>query len=325
MAVVGVGHFGRFHAEKIRQLPRAKLVAVADIDAGRAAEASRAFDVEAVSDHRELIGRVDAVSVVVPTHAHYRVAKDFLENGVDVLVEKPITNDLESSRHLVALAEQHQRILQVGHLARFTDMVGVLRTCLDRPRYIDSVRIAPFKPRGTDVNVILDLMIHDLDLILSLVGAPIESVDAAGAPVFSDSEDIASARLKFANGCIAHISASRISLKTERVMRIFQPEAYIRVSFDQQSIKIIRRGEGQMAPGIPNIDITDHGYTEVDALKDEIDAFLTSVIDRSPPLVSGEDGLEALRAAIMVTESLRAHAAFVEQADAARPPAESAT
>jgi predicted dehydrogenase len=325
MAVVGVGHFGRFHAEKIRQLPRAKLVAVADIDKGRAAEASLAFDVEAVGDYRDLIGRVDPVSVAVPTFAHYQVAKDFLENGVDVLVEKPITNDLKSAGHLVALAERKKLILQVGHLARFTDMVEVLRSCIDRPRYIDSVRIAPFQARGTDVNVILDLMIHDLDLVLSLVGVPIESVDAAGAPVFSESEDIANARLRFANGCIAHISASRISLKTERVMRIFQPEAYIRVGFDQQTIKIIRKGKGHMRPGIPNIETTDRHYTEVDALKQEVDAFLTSVIQRRRPLVSGQDGLEALRAAIMVTESLRAHAAFVDSVEAGRPMVQDAT
>ena len=251
----------------------------------------------------------------MPTFAHFEVAGYFLENGVDVLVEKPITEDLNSAQRLVDLAKRKARILQVGHLERFSGMIEALRKEVLRPLYIDSVRIAPFKPRGTDVNVILDLMIHDLDLILSFVDAPILSIDAAGVPVFSPREDIAGARLKFANGCIANIAASRISLKTERRMRIFQPDTYVTVDFDKRSIRTIRKPKGKGILAIPNIDIVEEDYQDGDPLEREIDSFLTAVAGRQRPVVSGEDGLEALRAALMVNDSLKAHTAFVNQVD----------
>jgi predicted dehydrogenase len=315
MAVVGVGYFGRFHAEKISHLPSAKLAAVADIDANRAAEMGNLFGVDAVTDYRDLLGKIDAVSVVVPTSEHYQVASAFLEHGADVLVEKPMTSDMESAQKLTEIARSKDRILQVGHLERFSGMAEALQRRIHRPLYIDSVRIAPFKPRGTDVNVILDLMIHDLDLILYLVDAPILSVDAAGSSVFSDSEDIASARIKFANGCVANIVASRISLKTERRMRIFEPHQYVAVDFDQRTIKTISKASGSLSPGIPKIEIEEEAYQKGDLLEREIDAFLHSVASREKPIVSGEEGAEALEAAILVTESLRSHAAFVNDID----------
>jgi predicted dehydrogenase len=315
MAVVGVGYFGRIHAEKISRLPRAKLAAVVDIDAKRAAEVGNLFDVDAVTDYRDLLGKIDAVSVVVPTSEHYQVASAFLEHGADVLVEKPMTSDLESARKLTEIARSKDRVLQVGHLERFSGMVEALQKRIHRPLYIDSIRIAPFKPRGIDVNVILDLMIHDLDLILCLVDAPILSVDAAGSSVFSDSEDIASARIKFANGCVANIVASRISLKTERKMRIFEPDQYLAVDFDQRTIKTISKAPGRLSPGVPNIEIEEMDHQERDRLEREIDAFLCSVASRQKPIVSGEEGAEALEAAILVTESLRSHAAFVNEVD----------
>jgi len=319
MAVVGVGYFGRFHAEKISQLPRAKLVAVADTDAKRAAETGNLFGVDAVTDYRDLLGKIDAVSVVVPTSEHYQVASAFLEHGADVLVEKPMTRDSESARELTKIARRKNRILQVGHLERFSGMFEALQKRIRRPLYIDSVRIAPFKPRGTDVNVILDLMIHDLDLIICLVDAPILSVDAAGSSVFSDSEDIASARIRFATGCVANIVASRVSLKTERRMRIFEPDQYLAVDFDQRTIRTISKAPGGLSPGIPNIETKEEGYQEGDNLKREIDAFLYSVASREKPIISGEEGAETLEAAILVTESLRSHAAFVEGLVAPRP------
>ena len=315
MAVVGVGYFGRIHAEKVSRLPRAKLAAVVDIDAKRAAETGSLFGVDAITDYRELLGKIDAVSVVVPTSEHYQVASAFLEHGADVLVEKPMTSDLESARKLTEIARSNDRILQVGHLERFSGMVEALQKRIHRPLYIDSVRIAPFKPRGTDVNVILDLMIHDLDLILCLVDAPILSVDAAGSSVFSDSEDIASARIKFANGCVANIVASRISLKTERRMRIFEPHQYITVDFDRRIIKTMSKGPGKLSPDALNIEIEEKEYQEGDQLEREIDAFLGSVASRQKPIVSGEEGAEALEAAILVNDSLRSHAAFVNEID----------
>ncbi len=315
IAVIGVGYFGRIHAEKISRLPRAKLAAVADIDAKRAAEMGNLFGVDAVTDYRDLLGKIDAVCVVVPTSQHYQVASAFLEHGADVLVEKPMTSDLESARKLTEIARSKDRILQVGHLERFSGMVEALQSRIHRPLYIDSVRIAPFKPRGTDINVILDLMIHDLDLILCLVDSPILSVDAAGSSVFSDSEDIASARIKFANGCVANIVASRISLKTERRMRIFEPHQYVAVDFDRRTIKTMCKGPGRFSPDAPNIEIEEKDYQKGDPLEREIDAFLGSVVSRQKPIVSGEEGVEALEAAILVNDSLRSHAAFVNEID----------
>ena len=315
MAVIGVGYFGRIHAEKISRLSRARLAAVVDIDAKRAAETGNLFGVDAVTDYRDLLGKIDAVSVAVPTSEHYQVASAFLENGADVLLEKPMTSDLDSARKLTEIARNNDRVLQVGHVERFSGMVEALRKGIRRPLYIDSVRIAPFKPRGTDVNVILDLMIHDLDLILCLVDAPILSVDAAGASVMSHSEDIASARIKFANGCVANIAASRISPKTERRMRIFEPHQYVAVDFDRRTIKTMRKGSGRLSPDSPNIEIEEKDYREGDPLEQEIEAFLHSVSSRQTPVVSGEEGAEALKAAILVTNSLRSHAAFVSEID----------
>lgn len=314
MAVVGVGHFGRYHAEKIAAMPEARLVAVVDRDGSRARKLARQFDADWSDDYRTVLGRVDAASVVVPTSEHFRVARDLLDAGVHVLVEKPITDEVASARALADLARDRGLVLQVGHLVRFTGVVDALRAQIVRPLYIDSVRIAPYKPRGTDVNVILDLMVHDLDLILSFVDSPVLSIDAAGAPVISPSEDIASARIKFANGCIANITASRISLKTERKMRIFQPDTYVTVDFDQGRVRTLKRGKGLSLPGVPNIDSSETTFEETDALARQIAAFVDSVANGKPPVVSGEDGVKALDAAMRVTESLRDHAEFVRHA-----------
>ncbi len=316
MAVIGVGHFGRFHAEKIAALDNANLVAVADTNAEQAREIGGKFGAEAVSDFRDLFGRIDAACVVVPTKHHFDVASACLENDIHVLVEKPITDDLATAKSLVDLSERRGRTLQVGHLVRFSGVVEALRRQVKRPLYIDSVRIAPYKPRGTDVNVILDLMVHDLDLILSLVDAPPIDLDAAGAPVISPSEDIASARLKFANGCIANITASRISFKTERKMRIFEPDTYITVDFDAQRIRTLRKGEGSMPTDLPGIDSDERHYDEGDALEREIRSFVDAVLNDRAPVVPGADGVRALEAAFRINESLRAHLEFVRQADA---------
>ncbi len=317
MAVIGVGHFGAYHAEKAATLPRAELVAVADVDLGRAQEIASLHGTQAVTDYRDLIGEVDAVSIAVPTSLHEEVATPFLDSACHVLVEKPIAHDVDSATRMIELAQKRGVVLQVGHLPRFYDVVERLSADVARPLFIDAVRIAPFKTRGTDVNVILDLMVHDLDLVLTLVDAPLVSVDAAGAPVISETEDIANARLKFANGCVATITASRISLKTERKMRIFQGDAYFTIDFDASRVRAIRKSNSgrELMPGVPDVDIKEEVYEEGDALKREIDAFLTSVIEGTPPLVSGKDGLRALEAALMVNESLRAHAAFVAEVD----------
>ena len=311
-AVIGVGHFGLYHAEKLARIPGSDLGAVADTDPARASEVAGRLGVEAVTDPSDLIGKVDAVSVVVPTRSHFEVAAAFLEAGVHVMVEKPITGDEASARKLIALATRHNAILQVGHLARFAGVTEALIRAVDRPLYIESVRVAPFKPRGTDVSVILDLMIHDLDLVLALTDAELTDVDAVGTSVLSDSEDMANARLKFAGGCIANITASRVSVKTERKMRIFQRDVYVSVDFDAQTIRTFRKtGEANgEAPGggMPNVVPSQDSYEETDPLELELTAFVACARDGTPPIVSGEDGLRALLAAQRVTDSLRENA-----------------
>jgi len=314
MAVIGYGHFGRIHAEKVAGCNFAKLVAVADVEAERAAEAAQTLGVEGVQDYRDLLGKVDAVSVVVPTVAHYEVADAFLSHGADVLVEKPITDDPATAAKLVETAKRNGRILQVGHLERFTSVAELLRERLQRPLFIESLRIAPYQPRGTDVNVILDLMIHDLDLVLSLVDSPIVSVDAAGGAVFSHSEDIANARIKFANGCIANIASSRISLKRERKMRIFEADRYVTVDFVERKIRSISNPSGKPPTTLSDVEVVDKAYSKDDPLQKEIDAFAVASAGGDAPLVSGDDGKRALEAAIMVNDSMAAHAAAVEQA-----------
>ena len=225
-----------------------------------------------VTDYRELIGKVDAVSVAVPTRHHEEVACCFLDAGCHVLVEKPIADDVDSAARMGDLARKRGVVLQVGHLARFHAVVEGMGADIERPLFIAAVRIAPFKTRGTDVNVTLDLMVHDLDLILTLVDSSLVKVDAAGATVISETEDIANARLKFANGCVATITASRISLKTERKMRIFQGDAYFTIDFDSGRVRVIRKGDSgrELMSGVPDGDIREYVYEEGDALEREI-------------------------------------------------------
>jgi predicted dehydrogenase len=301
-AVVGVGYLGRFHAEKYAAHPDAQLVAVVDVDGGRAREIARALGAEAVTDHRALIGRVDCASIAVPTNRHFAVARDLLEGGVDVLVEKPVTTTVDEAKALVELAVRGRRVLQVGHLERFNPAVLALEGIVTEPRFIECHRLAQFTDRGTDVDVVLDLMIHDLDVILSMVQSPLRAVEAVGVPVLTTSVDIANARLRFANGCIANVTASRVSLKRERKLRIFQADAYVAVDYGERRVRICRRepdADGQTA-----LVLEEREVAEGDALELEIDAFLRAVRDREPPPVSGWDGLRALELAHVIRESL---------------------
>jgi predicted dehydrogenase len=305
-AVIGVGHFGRFHAEKYARSGNAELVAVVDRDIGRARELAGRLKTEAYDDYTSLFGRIDAVSVAVPTSAHFDAARACLENGVHVLIEKPITETLEQADALIALAERNRLVLQVGHLQRFfLERINVSRF-IDRPLYIESTRIAPFKPRGTDVSVTLDLMIHDIDLILAMVKADVVSVDAVGAPVVSSEEDIVNTRLRFANGCVATVTASRVSLKTERKMRIFQREAYISIDLHNRKLVSMRKGSGKSwFPGLPPIARDELSFSEGDDLQAEVESFLEACLGAHPPLVTGQDGRRALETAMRIDASLR--------------------
>jgi predicted dehydrogenase len=301
-AVVGVGYWGKFHAEKYAESQKATLVAVVDIDKERAESIANRLGVTALSDYRELLGRVQCVSVAVPTRLHHEVASDFLKSGVDVLVEKPIASDIHQGRELVDLAQAQDRILQVGHLERFNPALRRLETVIQEPRFVECHRLAPFVERGTDVDVVLDLMIHDIDVIASLVRSTVDRVEAVGVAVLTEKPDIANARITFANGCIANITASRVSIKRERKIRVFQTDAYLSIDYDQRRAQIYHKpppGGGWMDIRAETIEIK-----EGDALADEIDAFLACVRTRSLPLVGGAEGLRALEIASMISGQL---------------------
>jgi predicted dehydrogenase len=303
-AVIGVGYLGRFHAQKYASLPNSQLVGIADPSATARAAVAAELKVAAHEDYRELLGKVDAVSIVTPTPSHFEVAKAFLEAGASVLVEKPMTVTIAEGEGLIEIAARLKRILQVGHLERFNAAVLAVQPTLTVPRFIESARLAPFKHRGTDVDVVLDLMIHDIDLILSIVRSPVVSVDAIGTSVFSNEIDIANARLRFANGCVANATASRVSLKTERKLRLFQDDAYLSLDLQQKILTVIRKGEGVGADGMPQVAIDEKTYEQGDALKSEIEAFLEAVATGRPPPVTGADGLLALRTAVSIGEQV---------------------
>ena len=310
LGVVGAGHFGRYHAQKIAALDGARLVAVADVDADRAAAVADPLGADAVSDHRALIGHIDAVSVAVPAAAHYAVVKDFLDAGIHVLVEKPFTETVATAQELTALAEAKGLVLQVGLIERFSDAFRAVAPRITRPLYIESIRVGPFSERGTDVSVVLDLMIHDIDIILALVDAPVADIDAVGTPVFSGSEDIANARLKFANGYVANVTASRVSLKTERSLRIFQPDTYIKVDHGERSVRIARKKDGD-APltGPDGVELEHLRFEQGDALQREIESFAQTVRTGGVPEVTGADGVRSLEVAHRITASMSANRA----------------
>jgi predicted dehydrogenase len=305
-AVIGVGYLGRFHAQKYAVLPASRLVGVVDSHEKARNAVAAELGVPAHADYRDLIGKVDAVSIVTHTPSHFDIAADFLRAGVHVLVEKPMTETLEQARELIALAKQHGCVLQVGHLERFNAAILAAEPVLREPRFLECHRLAPFRERGTDVNVVLDLMIHDIDIVQSIVKSPLVSVDAVGTPVFSDEIDIANARLRFANGCVANTTASRVSLKTERKLRIFQDDAYLSMDLQQKILTVIRK----KAPGSPSgplpVTIEEQNLEQGDALKAEIESFLGCVRSGGVPVVSGEDGLRALETALRITEQVRA-------------------
>ena len=256
----------------------------------------------AFTDYRELLGRVQCVSVAVPTRLHFEIASYFLERGVDVLVEKPIAADIHQGRELVDLAGVRGLILQVGHLERFNPAIRHLENVIQEPRFVECHRLAPFVERGTDVDVVLDLMIHDIDVIASLVRSTVDRVEAVGVAVLTDKPDIANARITFSNGCIANVTASRVSIKRERKIRFFQPDAYLSIDYDQRRAQIFHKpptGGGWMDIRAETIEIK-----EADALADEIDSFLDCVRTRSLPLVSGAEGLRALEIASMISGQL---------------------
>lgn len=308
--VVGVGHLGQWHADKYAKIAGATLVAVADPDLARAQQIADRCGCHATTAYQDLLGQVDAVSIAAPTSLHFAIARDFLAAGCHVLLEKPITATLEEATALNALADAHGLILQVGHLERFNPALRALLATPVHPLFIESHRLAPFKPRATDVSVVLDLMIHDIDIILSMVDAPLLEVRASGIQVLTEDIDIANARLEFANGCVANVTASRVSSKGERRMRIFLPDGYAVVDFQNHQLSCFRLPEEDgTAPAADATRILreERRFTDTDALYAEIVDFLAAIRGEKPVLVDGHAGQRALATAASITERVYAN------------------
>lgn len=311
VGLIGAGHFGRYHALKLAGAKRAKLIGLADASPERAKTVAWEAGCPVLGE-QEILQRAQAVVIAAPAEFHYDLAVRALKAGKHVLVEKPIAATLEQARELVALAKETGLVLQVGHLERFSAAHGAVAKRMGKPLYIEAVRIAPFKLRGTDVSVILDLMIHDLDLILALTDSEVVSVDAVGAPVASLHDDIANARIRFANGAVATITASRISLKTERKMRIFSQTGYLTVDFSARKLTLVGRGIGVKLPGFEEFGVEQAGWQDHDALSAEHEAFFASVLDGTPVAVDAQAGKRALAAALMVSQSIADSRAVAE-------------
>ena len=312
VGVVGAGHFGRFHALKAASGARTQLVGVADLDGARAAAVGRETGAPAL-DLAALLAQCDAVIVAAPAEAHFALAAEALGAGRHVLIEKPIAATLDQADHLARLARERSRVLQVGHLLRYSAEHRAISARIARPLYLEATRVAPYKARGTDVSVILDLMIHDLDLVLALVDSDIESVDAVGAAVSTPHEDVANARVRFANGCVATITASRIALKTERRMRLFSEEGYLSADFVARKLVMIGRERGLPLPGTGGYRREESVWRDEDALAAEHAAFAASCLDGAPVAVDAAAGRRALAAALAVAESMvRSRARAVE-------------
>ncbi len=305
--MIGAGSFGRHHLRILSKSPDAQLAGVVDASPDRASAAAAEYGCEVFASTQELVGKLDAAIVAVPTSAHADVGCVLLENGIDVLVEKPIAHDLESARRLVDTAAKHNRILQVGHLERFNPAVGALKKIVNVPLFFEIHRLSLFSPRSLDVDVVLDLMIHDLDIVLDLVGKMPEEIRAAGITILSDKVDIANVRLAFPGGCIANLTASRVSTERVRKLRLFQPHQYISLDYQkQESVAFTVSGNQQ-------IGFQPLAVTKDEPLRLEIEAFLEAVQNRGRPVVSGEEGLRALEIAIAILGKIEEHARVVAQ------------
>ncbi len=327
VGVAGAGHLGNLHTKMYAQIPSAELIGVYDIDQGRAKSVADTHNSKAFSDLASLLGDIDALSIATTTKSHYDVARAALNAGKHVLIEKPITEKIEEARSLLELAESKGLKIQVGHIERFNPAILALEEYHLNPLFIESHRLAQFNPRGADVAVVLDLMIHDIDLILSLVRSPVERIDANGVAVVSDSVDIANARLQFSNGCVANVTASRISQNKMRKMRLFQHNAYISIDFSQGLAEVFRLVDaedptikptmllGQIDQGTRRRSIIYEQpvVKEVNALKYELERFVEAVQTGSEPPVTGRDGLQALEVAQEILEKIAAQTIRIQE------------
>jgi len=317
VAVVGCGEFGRNHARVYGEMESANLVGVFDTDAPRAEKFAAEFETRAFRSLGELQGAVDAASVAVPTTAHAEVGCEVMEQGIDVLVEKPMAATLDEADELVECAQRNSRILQVGHVERFNPAVLAVEKILNRPLFFEVHRLGVFSPRSLDVDVIYDLMIHDLDILLALVGEPVTEVKAVGIPVLTDKVDIAHARLEFEGGAVANVTASRVSTERVRKVRFFQQHEYISLDYARRDALRVRVNKPGPEP--------DFGFEKLDApavepLRAELEAFLEAVRTRKAPKTDGVSGRASLELAVRVMESIQEHSERVKPTDGGRAP-----
>jgi predicted dehydrogenase len=301
VGVVGVGALGQHHTRVYAALPGARLAGVYDIDRSRAAEVAGRHGTRVFEHLRDLLDEVDAVSVAVPTVDHHRVARVLLDAGKDVLVEKPMTTTVGEAEDLIRLAAERQAVLQVGHIERFNPAVDVLKATVARPRFIEVHRLGSFSPRSLDIDVVLDLMIHDLDIVLTLDGSEAVQVDAVGVPVLTPRVDIANVRLRFASGLIANLTASRVSAEKVRKFRVFSPRTYISVDFARREAQVYRLTDGE---GGPEIKVEQTAAPDEEPLRRQLAAFVECAVSRGTPVVSGADGLRALRLAHVILDRI---------------------
>jgi len=304
VAVVGVGHLGRHHARILSALPGVSLVAVVDTNRARADEVAAAHRTRAAYDARDVVGKVDAVTVAVPTEIHRDIAQTFLEGAVPVLVEKPLARTVAEADALIAAAATSGAVLAVGHTERFNPAVAAARPMLTDPRFIEVHRLGAFPERSLDIDVVFDLMIHDLDVLLSLVDSEVESIEAVGVPVLTGRVDIANARLRFANGCIANLTASRISRDKIRKIRFFQPATYLSIDYASQKVELwqLTKGDSQM----PSIHGGEVAVVNEEPLARELADFVDAVVSKRAPMVTGQDGRRALALAQQITDTMNA-------------------
>jgi predicted dehydrogenase len=303
IAVVGVGHLGKHHARILSSIPGVELVAVVDINRDRAGEIAAAHGTSPLADARELTGKVDAVTIAVPTEIHRDIALPFLSAGVAVLVEKPMARSLAEADEMIAAAGKAGAVLAVGHTERFNPAVGVARPLVANPRFIEVHRLGVFPERSLDIDVVFDLMIHDLDVVLSLVDSEVESIDAVGVPVLTGRVDIANARVRFANGCLANLTASRISRDRVRKIRFFQPSAYLSIDYAAQKVEMYKLVTGG---GMPSIQGGDLPVKSEEPLVRELADFVDAVVSKRAPLVPGDQGRRALALAQQITDKIAA-------------------
>ncbi len=304
VGVVGVGYLGRFHAQKYARLPEAHLQGVVDIDENQAQSVAGELEADYATDYRELFGRVDAVSIVTPTIHHFSIAREFLSRGIHVLLEKPMTQTVEEGAELVDLASRNGCVLQVGHLERFNSAFKAMSTRLENPMFLEAHRLALFNERGLEVDVILDLMIHDIDIALHIVKAPLANIHAAGVAVLTPLPDIATVRLEFANAAVANLTASRISLKNMRRLRVFQENCYLSADYADKRAYAVHKENEPDEQGYPQLSIEEFYIDQRDALEDEISSFLHSVRTGEKPVVDGVQGLHALNVALDISQRI---------------------